>query len=58
MMDRAEMIALAAPPCHVCGSPVQRTEMRWMKLTGDEWVPGPAYMVCAEGHRVLLEPLT
>lgn len=55
-MNRAELIELASPPCHECGQPVQRVESRWMKLTGDEWVPGPTYMVCGEGHRVLVEP--
>ena len=27
-MTRAELIALASPPCHECGAPVQRVEIR------------------------------
>jgi len=56
-MDRAEMIALASPPCRECGLPVQRVEVCWHCEDG-EWRPGPSHMVCAQGHRVLLEPLT
>jgi hypothetical protein len=56
-MDRAEFVALASPPCHECGAPVQRVEIPW-RLNGDgDWVPGPSYMVCADDHRVLVEPL-
>jgi hypothetical protein len=55
-MNRAELIALASPPCHECGEPVQRVETRWV-LKGDEWVPGPTFVVCADGHRVLVEVL-
>jgi len=56
-MDRAEMIALASPPCHECGLPVQRVESRW-HLEDGNWRPGPTFMVCAAGHRVRVEPLT
>ena len=28
-MDRADLIALASPPCHECGESVQRVETRW-----------------------------
>jgi hypothetical protein len=56
-MDRAEMIALASPPCRQCGEPVQRIEQRW-HLDGDgEWRLGPTFMVCAEGHRTWMEAL-
>lgn len=64
-MTQAELIALAAPPCHLrmgrlapeCGSPVERVETRW-ELNGDgDWVPGPTFLVCAQGHRVPVEPL-
>jgi hypothetical protein len=57
-MDRAELIAIASPPCHECGESVQRVETRW-HLDDDDltWRPGPCFMVCAEGHRVLVEPL-
>ena len=60
------MIALASPPCHECGLPVQRCEMIWRKTyglfsageVGTFWWELEARVVCAEGHRVLLEPLT
>lgn len=56
-LSRAELIEMAAPPCHECGGPVQRTEVRWVRLDGDgSWVPGPCWMVCAEGHRTLVTP--
>ena len=56
-MDRSELIALASPPCHECESPVQRVETRWHLDDNGEWRPGPAYMVCGHGHRVLVEAL-
>lgn len=56
-MTRAELIALAAPPCHECQEPVQRTECTWM-LNGDgDWVPRSTWLVCTDGHRVLVEGL-
>jgi hypothetical protein len=56
-MDRADLIALASPPCHECGESVQQVEMRWHLDEDSRWRPGPYYMVCADGHRVLVEPL-
>ena len=56
-MDRAQMIALASPPCHECGESVQRVETRWHLDEDARWRPGPYYMVCGDGHRVLVEPL-
>jgi hypothetical protein len=56
-MKRADLVALASPPCHTCGQSVQRVEGRWHLDEDDRWRPGPWYMVCAEGHRVLVEPL-
>jgi hypothetical protein len=56
-MDRAELIALASPPCHECGSPVQRVEGRWHLDEDGVWRPGPYYMVCAYEHRVLVQGL-
>ena len=56
-MDRANLIALASPPCHECGESVQRVETRWHLDEDCRWRPGPYYMVCADGHRVLVEPL-
>jgi hypothetical protein len=56
-MDRAELIAAASPPCRECGASVQRVEMRWHLDDDFTWRPGPYYMVCADGHRVLVEPL-
>jgi hypothetical protein len=56
-MTRAELIALASPPCQACGAPVQRVEGRWHLDEDHRWRPGPYYMVCADEHRVLVEPL-
>ena len=56
-MTRAELIELASPPCHECGAPVQRVELRWHLDEDDRWRPGPYFMVCADEHRVLVEPL-
>jgi hypothetical protein len=56
-MNRAELIALASPPCHECGASVQRVETRWHRDEDGAWRLGPAFMVCADGHRVLVEPL-
>jgi len=65
-MESAEMIALASPPCHECGMPVQRCDMIWRKVYG-LFSPGEigsfaweleAHVVCAAGHRVRVEPLT
>jgi hypothetical protein len=57
-MTRAELIALASPPCHECGAPVQRVETRWHLDEDDRWRPGPYFMVCGDEHRVLVEPVT
>ena len=56
-MTRAELIALASPPCRECGTPVQRVEIRWHLDEDDRWRPGPYFMVCADDHRVLVKPL-
>ena len=56
-MTRADFIALASPPCHTCGAPVERVEMPWHLDEDYGWRPGPYFMVCAEGHRVLVEAL-
>lgn len=56
-MDREEFIALASPPCHECGESVQRVETRWHLDEDFTWRPGPSFMVCADGHRVLVKPL-
>jgi hypothetical protein len=57
-MTRAELIALASPPCRECGGPVQRVEGRWHLDEDYRWRPGPYYMVCADEHRILVEPLS
>lgn len=55
-MDRAELIALASPPCHECSEPVQRVEIGWRVIADAPlWI---AHMVCSNGHRVLVEPIT
>ena len=56
-MTRAELIALASPPCHECGAPVQRVEIGWHRDEDARWRPGPWVMVCADDHRVLVKPL-
>jgi hypothetical protein len=56
-MDREELIALASPPCHECGAPVQRVDMSWRLDEEYVWRLGPAFMICAEGHRVMVQPL-
>jgi hypothetical protein len=56
-MDTADLIALASPPCHDCGASVQRVEMRWHLDEDSTWRPGPYFMVCADGHRVLVQPV-
>jgi hypothetical protein len=55
-MDRAELIARAAPPCHQCGGAVQRVEMPWRCDDEGQWRLGPSFMVCGDGHRVPVEP--
>jgi hypothetical protein len=56
-MTRAEMIALASPPCHECGVAVQRVETQWHLDEDYRWRPGPYFMVCGNDHRVLVEPV-
>ena len=56
-MKRADLIALASPPCHECGAPVQRIETRWHLDEDCRWRPGPYFMVCADEHRVLVQAL-
>jgi hypothetical protein len=56
-MDRKELVARAAPPCHECGAAVQRVEAPWHLDEDQRWRPGPYFMVCLDGHRVLVEPL-
>jgi hypothetical protein len=56
-MERADLIALASPPCHECGAPVQRVETRWHLDEDFRWRPGPYFMVCADNHRVLVQAL-
>lgn len=56
-MDRAELVALASPPCHECGASVQRVEIPWRLDEDGRWTVGPSVMVCGDGHRVLIEPL-
>jgi hypothetical protein len=56
-MERADLIALASPPCHECGAPVQRVETRWHLDEDFRWRPGPYFMVCADDHRVLVQAL-
>jgi hypothetical protein len=54
---RSDFIQMASPPCHECGDPVERIEMRW-SLNGDgDWVPGPYFMICGKEHRVPVEYL-
>jgi hypothetical protein len=56
-MDRAELFSRAAPACHQCGASVQRVEIPWHLDEDGTWRLGPSFMVCRDGHRVLVEPL-
>lgn len=56
-MNREDLIAAAAPPCHECGASVHRVETTWQLDEEYTWRPGPCFLVCADGHRVLVEPL-
>ena len=56
-MNRAELIARAAPACRECGESVQRVEMPWRLDEQGKWKLGPSFMVCGAGHRVPVEPL-
>ncbi len=56
-MNRADLVALASPPCHRCGRSVERVEGRWHLDEDNTWRPGPWFMVCGHGHRVLVKPL-
>jgi len=55
-MDHAALFNLASPACHECGEPVQRVEMPWRLDKDANWRLGPVFMVCADGHRVRVEP--
>ena len=57
MMTRADLFDSASPPCHQCGANVQRVETQWHRDADAEWRPGPWFMVCGAGHRVLVKPL-
>jgi hypothetical protein len=56
-VNRADLIALASPPCHECGASVQRVETGWQLDAESNWRLGPCFMVCLAGHRVPVEPL-
>ena len=56
-MTRAEFVEWASPPCHECDAAVQRVEARWHRDEDGTWRPGPWFMVCGAGHRVLVRPL-
>jgi hypothetical protein len=55
-VDRTDLFAVASPPCHECGASVQCVEMAWHLDEDSTWRPGPYFMVCTDGHRVLVEP--
>ena len=38
----ADLFALASPPCHDCGAPVERVEMPWHLDEDSRWRPGPS----------------
>lgn len=56
-MDRAELVARAAPECRDCGAAVQHTEIPWRLDHDGHWRLGPAFMVCPDGHRVFVAPV-
>lgn len=53
-MNRAELIALASPPCRDCGEPILRTETAWHLDEDGVWRL-TATMVCPERHRVIVQ---
>jgi hypothetical protein len=57
VVDRAEFIALASPPCEECGTSIHRVESPWHLDEDGNWRLGPSFMVCGKGHRVLVKPL-
>jgi hypothetical protein len=57
VVNRAEFLALASPPCEACGTSIQRVESRWHLDEDGNWRLGPSFMVCGDGHRVLVKPL-
>jgi hypothetical protein len=54
---RAELFDRASPACRECGATVQRVEVCWQLDEDGKWRLGPSYMVCGNGHRVVVEPL-
>mgnify|MGYP001079255417 CR=1 FL=1 len=56
-MDEADVFARAAPECRHCGERVQRVELPWHLDEDGRWRLGPSFMVCRDGHRVMVEPL-
>jgi hypothetical protein len=57
LMERAELIARAAPSCRQCQKKVQRVEIPWHLDDDGTWKLGPSFMVCGQGHRELIELL-
>jgi hypothetical protein len=56
-MGRADVVALASPPCDECGKSVKRAETRWHLDEDCNWRRGRDFMVCADGHRVAYDDL-
>src|SRR3954453_391609 len=55
-MNRADLIAIASPPCHECGESVGRKEMPWHPDEDRRWRRGPCCRVGTARHRVVGEP--
>jgi hypothetical protein len=55
-MDRYALFEQALPACRECGAPVQRVEHSWHVDEDGVWRLR-CFMVCANRHRVVVEPL-
>lgn len=55
-MTHQEFTALASPPCHECEAPIRCVEMPWHMDEDGKWRLGPCHAICANKHRVLVEP--
>jgi hypothetical protein len=51
-----EVFARAAPGCVDCGTPVRRVEHSWHLDEDGNWRLR-AFMVCGDGHRIVVPPL-
>jgi len=55
-LSKSDFTENMAPPCHFCGRPIVRTEIKH-ENTPDGWHASGAVMLCPVGHRNPVEPL-